>query len=102
MLVCRSRKHSTGGKTLCGNVLVKVLNGTMVCFQHGTSDCVACALEFKIKSSHTGVFPQPAFYLLANSCLNITQVPIKISKTKNYNSRHDDAQHYFDKPSVKI
>ena len=43
------------------------------------------------------MFPQPACYLLANSCLNTTQAPIKIPKTKNYNSRHNGAQHYFEK-----
>lgn len=48
------------------------------------------------------MFPQPAYYLLANSCLNTTQAPIKVPKTKNYNSRHKDAQHYFEKLFVKL
>lgn len=84
MLVCRSRQHSIYSKTIYGSILIKVLDSAMVCFQHGTSDCVMCASGSK--SSHTGVFPQPACYLLANSCLNTTQAPIKIPKTKNYYS----------------
>lgn len=50
MLVCRSRQHSICGKTLYGGILIKVLNSAMVCFQHGTSDCVICALELKSKA----------------------------------------------------
>lgn len=42
---------------LCGSVLVKVLNGAMVCFQHGTSERVACALELKSKQSHRCFYP---------------------------------------------
>lgn len=57
------------------------------------------ALHFKLsicikerEQSHTNVFPQPACYLLEDSCLNTTQAPIKIPKTKNYNSCYIDAQ----------
>lgn len=65
-------------------MLIKVLNGAMIRFQHGKADCVMCASG--LKSGHTGVFPRPACYLLADSCLNITQAPIKIPETKNYYS----------------
>lgn len=102
MLVCRSRQHAIYSKTLCGVILIKVLNSAMVCFQHGTPDCVVCAGELKIEAVTQVCFPHPACYLLANSCLNTTQAPIKIPKTRNYNSRHNNAQQYFEKLFVKL
>lgn len=70
-------------------------------------NCVTCASVYqqqqqKKKSSHTSVFPQKPCYLLANSCLNTTQVPIKIPKTKNYYSRHSGAKHYFEKLFMNV
>lgn len=48
------------------------------------------------------MFPQPPCYLLANSCLNTTQAPIKIPKTKNYYSRHSGAKQYFEKLFMNV
>lgn len=84
------------GKTLYGRIRIEVLNSAVVRFQHGTSGCVRTK-----KQSHKGVFPQQVCYLLANSCLNTTQAPIKIPKTKNYNSRRYNAKH-FEKLFVKF
>lgn len=84
MLVCRSRQHSNAAR-LCKAV-------------HSSScstvqwEVSSMALEFKSKAvTHTHT--PTTGYLLVNSCLNTTQAPIKIPKTKNYNSRLSVAFH---------
>lgn len=81
-----------GNSPYCSAViLIKALNQCNDNVRHGTSDfsvsawCSMCIRSNQRQSYDTGMFHQPARYLLVNICLNTIQAPIKIPKTKNYN-----------------